>query len=111
MRAQYKTNPPRTVCLNVSGRVSGGPCLLTGASVTGVGAAAKSILYDGVDLGGEKKLHLYAGLDLSFSPNIGQGILFERGVYLAVGAATDFVTLSISNILEISEEETKGKNI
>ena len=86
---------PRTVQVLASGRIYSGPCVLDYALLSGDGANAKVVFYDGFDASGTAKATLLClnGDSREINPRI--PILFEKGIYITVGAATDTLSVSI----------------
>jgi len=94
MKTRYDFSaPPRSVELASDQVVHRGPCLLVGVVVSGVGAAAKVQLHDGIDTNGERRLTVQAPDTYSFSPELKGGIEFRSGMYANLNAVTDLTTV------------------
>jgi len=85
----------QTVCDNVSDSIYKGPCKLLGIIVDSDGANGDVTLYDGEGVTATKKIKCRSLSDYSFSPNIGSGIFFDKGIYILVNASTTTYTLII----------------
>lgn len=89
----YRRGLPRTVSKSVSRCIYKGPALITGLSVSGTAATPDAQVLDGENSNGEIKIDLRVIQDESFSPNLGEGIFCERGIYVAVDASTTLLTV------------------
>lgn len=79
---------------NASQVVYIGPCILVSVLISGDGAAGDCDVYDGTNSNEERKCHLEVPSGESFQWSPGQGTDLDKGIYLAVNAATTFVTIT-----------------
>lgn len=79
---------------NTSRIIHKGPCVVCCIVVAGDGAAADCQIYDGENDKGELKAHIEALSGTSFPWRPGTGTDFDRGIYIAVNAATTKVTVT-----------------
>ncbi len=79
--------------VNASGIVHRGPCLITGFSVTGHGAAGVADLYDGENAHGDHKCRVAVLSGTTFEWDIVHPVDFDKGIYIAVDLATTYVTI------------------
>ena len=86
-----RRKPPRSVEVSVSQRIHRGPALIVSLSVSGDGAAALGVVYDGGNTSGVRKATLQCESDASFSPNIRGGIECLTGIHVTVDASTTYV--------------------
>ena len=78
--------------------VTRGRCLFLGAWVAGDGANGDCQIYDGVSTNDPQKVHLEALSGTTFALVPPAPVIFERGIYLVVSAATTKVTIAYSSI-------------
>ena len=78
--------------------ITKGPCLVTGVLVSGHGASAEGVVYDGLNTNGEIKAHLDAISGTTFSWNHSSPCRFQNGIYVTVDANTTHVTVSYINL-------------
>jgi hypothetical protein len=91
---------PRVVSISSSQLVQVGRCLVTALHISGVGAAAKAVIYDGVSTRGTKKITVQAPSTYSYSPHLDGGILCEVGLYATVANATDELLIAYYPLVE-----------
>lgn len=85
--------PAHAELTNVSRVIHKGPCLITGFSVAGDGAAGVANLYDGENALGEHKCRVAVLDSTTFEWNLTHPVDFDKGIYIDVNAATTFVTI------------------
>jgi len=85
--------PAHAVCVNASGIIFKGPCLVSAITVTGDGATAAVEVYDGTSDTGELKFKLNCLQNTTFNEILMHPTDFDRGIYVKVNAATTYVTI------------------
>lgn len=90
--------PTAIIYLTANEVVVRGPCLLVGVWVSGDGAVGDCQVYDGVSTNDPQKIHLevLAGTSFNFIPP--DPVLFKRGIYVVINAATTKVTVTWRSI-------------
>lgn len=71
-----------------------GPCVVRDVTIAGDTANAACQVYDGESASDELKLHIEALSDMSCSWSPPGGVLFNKGIYIAVNASTSHVTVT-----------------
>jgi len=85
-----------TICDNVTRQLYRGKCKITSIIIDCDGVDGTVNIYDGDSTKGEKRIKCGAILDTSFSPNLGAGIYFDKGIHVVVNANTTNYTITIA---------------
>ncbi len=88
-----REKPPQTMFLNASRAVHSGPALIVGFVISGSGADPDAQIYDGLNTNGRQIMDIRVLQNLGHSNNIRDGIECLTGIYVAVDAATTYVTI------------------
>lgn len=70
-----------------------GPCLITGFSVTGYGAAGTADIYDGENASGQHKCRVSVIANTTFDWPIVHPVDFDKGIFIQVAEETTYVTV------------------
>ncbi len=70
-----------------------GPCFVEDLMLSGDGAQADCQVYEGQNANGDLKVHLEALSGTTFNFNHPGGVLFRKGLYIAVNAVTSKVSV------------------
>ena len=84
--------------VNASTRIYEGRAIVESVTMAGDGANGDCQIYDGQDANGEIKAHLEALSGTTSSWNPGRGARFDRGIYIAVNAATTKVSITYTPV-------------
>jgi len=87
-------DPPRSIQIAADRPVHDGPCLLVAVAVVGAAQGSTVVFYDGLNANGEAKLTLTVPTTFSLIAPLPDGILFDRGLYVAGASAVGLVTVS-----------------
>lgn len=79
---------------NTSRLIHSGPCIIKSVHVAGDGANGDAQVYDGLNTSGTLKAHIEVLSGTSYTWRPGEGTDFDRGIYIAVNAATTKVTVT-----------------
>lgn len=79
--------------VHASGIVHKGPCLVSGFSVAGYGAAGTADLYDGENAQGKHKCRISVLQNTTFHWCLTHPVDFDNGIYVAVAEDTTYVTI------------------
>jgi len=85
--------PAHSDLTNVTRVIHKGPCLVTGFSVAGDGAAGVANIYDGENALGEHKCRVTVLDSTTFGWDLTHPVHFEQGIFIDVNAVTTFVTV------------------
>ncbi len=77
---------------NTSRLIHSGPCIIKSVHVAADGANGDAQVYDGLNTSGTLKAHIEVLSGTSYTWRPGEGTDFDRGLYIAVNAATTKVT-------------------
>jgi len=81
------------ICINVTGVVHIGPCILHGIIVAGKAADGDAQLHDSVNANGELRFDISCVSKTTFGWRSTDGILLHKGIHITVNAATTFVMI------------------
>ena len=84
--------------------IARGPVWLLSVTIAGDGANADAQVYDGIDSSGEEKTHLEALSSTTFRLGLHYPVLFSKGLYVAVSAATTHLTVTY---MPVDESEVR----
>lgn len=70
-----------------------GPCLITGFSVAGYGAAGTADIYDGESASGQHKCRVSVIAGTTFHWCLTHPVDFDKGIYVEVAEETTYVTV------------------
>ena len=73
------------------------------------GAEAVVELFDGMTDHGFRMLYIYQKDQTPFSPNLGKGLYFRRGLYIKINAITTFVTIT-TTVMDV-DPQGMGKHL
>ncbi len=78
---------------HISRIIHKGPCLITGFSVTGYGAAGSADLYDGESASGRHICRISVIANTTFDWPIVHPVDFDKGIFVYVAEETTYVTV------------------
>jgi len=90
---ELKCHVARAELTHVSRIIHKGPCLITGFSVAGYGAAGTADLYDGENALGEHKCRVSVLQNTTFPWPLVHPVDFDKGIYIEVAEETTYVTI------------------
>lgn len=91
--AKLVMHPAHAQLTNKSRIIHKGPCLVTAFSVAGAGADGTADIYDGESTSGEHKCRVSVLNGTTFHWCLPNPVDFDKGLYIAVNAATTYVTV------------------
>jgi hypothetical protein len=101
MNTKYRVvEPPRTIEIAASRKVTVGKTLVVAASITALAANVTAVLYDGVDASGVVVQRLSVVPNMTVGGSFPDGVLFEHGLFVALAGANVSLTLSYFTGLE-----------
>jgi len=87
-------SPPRSLQIETDRPIHDGPCLLVAVSVLGGSQGSTVHFYDGLNAQGLRLLTIAVGAKSTILEGLPDGILFDRGMYIAGATDQRLVTVS-----------------